>query len=278
MSTPAGHAGGKRAYWAELTRRDFAGLDLTNAIAVLPVGAIEQHGPHLPVSVDIDLVNAVIARTLPLVDTRLTVLFLPDAAYGKSNEHIAFPGTLSISAATLMRFWTEIGESVARTGIRRFVLFNGHGGNTPAMEIVARDLRVAHGMRTASCSWYQFNEAESLVGTNEHVLGLHAGDVETSAMLACSPERVDMRQAKNFVSAEEGWRRTYRYVGAGGATARLGWRIDDLNGEGACGNAAAATAEKGQALLARAATNFAAFISEFDRFCREIEAGKGEAR
>lgn len=262
-----------RGYWADLRRPQFEALDTGRAIAILPVGAIEQHGPHLPVSVDTDLVDAVIERTLPLVGDDTSVLVLPTVAYGRSGEHDAFPGTISLSAETLIGLWKEIAAGVAHAGIRRLVLFNGHGGNTPAMEIVARDLRVSHGMITATCAWYQFNEATTLVDEDEHAFGLHGGTVETSASLAINGSRVDMEAAKDFPCRAREWRDRYRHLGLEAGRARPGWVIGDLNADGACGDAAAAAAETGEKLLANAARNFAAFLAEFDRFCGEMGDG-----
>src|SRR5688500_18048991 len=121
MTTPS-------RFWADLTTRDFARLDPASTVAILPVAAIEQHGPHLPVSVDTSLVDGVIAAALPHLPAALPVLFLPTQQVGKSNEHQRFPGTLSLSAETTIRLWTEIGESVARAGVRKLLLFNSHGG------------------------------------------------------------------------------------------------------------------------------------------------------
>ena len=259
---------GKR-YWADLTAAEFRALDTARCIAVLPVGAIEQHGPHLPVSVDRDIVEAVITRSLPLLDEDLAVLFLPTLAVGKSNEHIAFPGTLSFSAETLIRAWMDIGDSVARAGIRKFAMFNGHGGNVSSMDIVARDLRARHGMLTAACSWYQLGNAEGVLDDHELIHGIHAGQGETSIMLAARGEFVDMAQAKNFRSRGEDWADRYDTLGVGGRPVKLGWLIHDLNPEGACGNAAAATAATGERLLADAARGLATFLKEFDTLSAE---------
>ncbi|MEI5676935.1 MULTISPECIES: creatininase family protein [unclassified Mesorhizobium] len=262
---------GRSARWADLTRHDFASLDSDRTIAVLPIGAIEQHGPHLPVSVDADLVDAVVERALPLIHSNLTVLFLPTMVYGKSNEHAAIAGTLTLSAETLIRVLMEIGESVACAGVRRLVFLNGHGGNSPVLDIVARDLKVKFGLQTATCHWYNFNEAETLRDKTEQAYGIHAGLVETSAMLAIKPERVVMERAADFGNAAQGWQESYRHIGLSAGRARPAWEIDDLNKDGACGNAAAATVEMGEKLLSTTARNFAAFVSEFDRFCREMD-------
>ncbi len=144
-------------FWADLTTRHFAQLAASpqreQAVAVLPVAAIEQHGPHLPVSVDTTLVDGVITASLPHLPAGLPVLFLPTQQVGKSNEHIRFPGTLTLSAETLVRVWMEIGESVARAGLKKLVLFNSHGGQVSVMDIVARDLRSRHDLIGFSPNW-----------------------------------------------------------------------------------------------------------------------------
>lgn len=267
---------GRSSHWADLTRHDFASLDSDQTIAILPVGAIEQHGPHLPVSVDTDLVEAVVERALPLIQSDLTVLFLPTMVYGKSTEHAAIAGTLTLSAETLIRVLMDIGESVARADVRRLIFLNGHGGNSAVLDIVARDLKVKFGLQTATCHWYNFNEAEMLTDKTEQAFGIHAGLVETSAMLAIKPERVVMDRAADFGNAAQGWQERYRHIGLSAGRARPAWVIGDLNEDGACGNAAAATVEMGEGLLAAAASNFAAFVSEFDRFCRELD-GVGQS-
>ena len=141
-------------FWADLTTRHFTQLAasavIDQAVAVLPVAAIEQHGPHLPVSVDTTLVDSVVAASLPYLPAALPVLFLPTQQVGKSNEHIRFPGTLTLSAQTLIAVWMELGACVARAGFRKLVLFNSHGGQVSVMDIVARDLRTAHCFRPRS--------------------------------------------------------------------------------------------------------------------------------
>lgn len=257
-----GHIG----HWAELTAPEFASLDRAAAVAVLPIGAIEQHGPHLAMSVDRDLTLAVLDRALPLLDPSLTVLILPVQAIGKSTEHMAFPGTLSLSAETLLRLLNEIGASVMRAGVGRLMLLNGHGGNRAALELACRDLRAGLGLITGYVAWDDLAGALAVVGDDEAQNGLHAGDVETSAMLAAHPDRVRMDQAADFGSAHLRWRREHPDLGLGTAALRPGWLIADLNPRGAIGNAAAATAEKGETLLSTAAVALARLIVDFARF------------
>ena len=256
-------------FWADLTAEEFRALDGARTIAVLPLAAIEQHGPHLPVSVDRDIVDEVVRRALPLIDPALSVLFLPTQAIGKSNEHIAFPGTLTLSAETLIKVLMETGASIARAGPRKLVLLNSHGGNTAVMDIVARDLRARHGLLTAACSCYQLIGDEDILTPREQRFGIHAGEGETSMMLATRGDLVHMDKAKDFRSKAEDYAEDFTYIGVGGGRAKLGWLIDDLHPEGACGDAALATAEKGNQLFDAAAEGLAAFLAEVDRLSPE---------
>lgn len=254
-----------QGYWADLRAPAF--LDLPgDLVVVLPVGAIEQHGPHLPVSVDRDLVEAVIERALPQLSAEQNVLVLPTLAITKSGEHDRHPGTLSLSAETLLAVLRDIGASLARAGVQRLVMLNGHGGNTAVLDIVARDLRMAHEMIVANCSWFGFAEWQGVMDPAAMAYDLHAGDSETSPMLAAKPDLVDMDLAGDFRPAMQDWERSNRFTGLTGQAARPGWIIDDLNEQGVCGDASAATAEKGKQLLDNAARNFVAFLSEFSRF------------
>lgn len=257
-----GHIG----HWADLTAPEFAALDRERAVAILPIGAIEQHGPHLAMSVDRDLTLAVLTRALPLVDPSLTVLALPVQAIGKSTEHQAWPGTLSLSADTLLRVLHDIAASVHRAGVPRLMILNGHGGNRALLELACRDLRAELGLITAQVAWDDLADAETVVGDAEARNGLHAGDVETSAMLAAHPDKVRTTQTEDFGSAHLNWRQSHPDLGLGSAPLRPGWLMGDLNPKGAIGNAAAATAEKGETLLTNAARTLARLIGDFARF------------
>ena len=175
----------KSRFWADLTTRDFALLDLARSIAVLPVAATEQHGPHLPVSVDTVLVDGVVAACVPHLPGDVTVLFLPTQAVGFSPEHDRFPGTLTLKSETVIRLWTDIGESVAAAGIRKLVLFNAHGGQVSVMDIVARDLRARLNLLVYSVSWFNLplldshgHDLNAQFPPEEHRFGIHAGDVK----------------------------------------------------------------------------------------------------
>jgi len=254
-------------YWSDLGTRDFAQLDTARAIAVLPVAATEQHGPHLPLSVDTDLANGVVAAALPHLPAELPVLFLPTQAVGLSPEHQRFPGTLSLSAHTVISLWTEIGESVARAGIKKLVLLNAHGGQVGVLDIVARDLRARLDMLVYSVNWFNLPlgaEVEGQFSAEEHRFGIHAGQIETAMMLALKPERVAMAQAQHFTSASQQRAQKFPILG-NGKSAKLGWQMQDYNPAGAVGNAAAATAEQGRAVLDAAGRALAQLLAEIDR-------------
>ena len=142
--------------WVEMTWEDFSGADATRWIAVLPVAAVEQHGPHLPLGADVCIAAAYLSRARQLLPAELPVSFLPMLSIGTSDEHRAFPGTLTLSAHTVIRMLTEIGESVRRAGLRKLVIANSHGGNVSAVDLVTRDLRVRLNMFVVACSWFGF--------------------------------------------------------------------------------------------------------------------------
>ena len=260
-------------YWAEMSWADFAAADMAQVIAVLPVAAIEQHGPHLPVGVDTFIMEGYVRRTIARVPDDLPVLFLPVQAIGKSNEHLEFPGTLTLSAETALRAWTEIGESVFRAGCRKLIIVNSHGGNVALIDIVARELRVRHGMLVANASWHRFGYPDGLFSAREAMHGIHAGDAETSLMLAFRPETVKREQVRNFVPASEAmaedftWLRATQPIG-------IGWMAQDLSAAGAMGNAAAGTLAKGEACADYGATAFVELLRDVEAFDLErLKAG-----
>ena len=259
-------------FWADWTTRDFtqaqASGTLAQTIAVLPVAATEQHGPHLPLKVDSALVDGVITAALPHVAANVPVLFLPTQAIGLSPEHTAFAGTLTLKAETTIRLWTDIAESVAASGVKKLVLLNSHGGQVGVMDIVARDLRARLGMLVYSVNWFGLpligpngDDVNALFSAHEHRFGIHAGEIETSMMLALDPSRVKMDLAQNFASTSEDRAQQFAILG-NGKSAKLGWQMQDYNAAGAVGNAQAATAGKGRAVLDAAGRALAALLAE----------------
>ncbi len=256
---------GMKRFWADYTTYDFARMGRPNMIAVLPVAAIEQHGPHLPLSVDRDILEGLIAAALPLMPPDLPVVFLPTQAVGKSNEHARYPGTLTISAETLIAAWCDIGASVAAAGVKKLILLNSHGGQAPVVDIVARELRIRHDMVTVAANWFALGLPEAVISPHERAHGLHAGEMETAMMLALHPEKVEMDRARHFDSLTERLERNFARLGHGRG-ARLGWQAQDLNPAGAVGDAARATAETGQAIVAHVAAALVELFADVHRY------------
>lgn len=251
-------------FWSQLTTNDFAALDAARTVAVLPVGATEQHGPHLPLSVDQSLVDGIVARALPLLPAEAPVLVLPTQAVGYSPEHADFAGTLTLPVETVIAAWVALGECVARAGVRKLLLFNAHGGQVSLLDIVARELRVRRGLIVYGCSWWNLPLGEDVNGqfsADEHRFGVHAGEIETSLMLALAPGTVRMGEARDFPSSSRERAAKYAVLG-NGRSAKLGWAMRDYNPQGAAGNAAAATAAKGEAVLQAAARELARLLGE----------------
>lgn len=258
-------------FWSDLATTDFAQLDVARTVAVLPVAATEQHGPHLPLSVDTDLVNGIVAAALPHLPADLPALFLPTQAVGFSPEHAGFAGTLTLKAETVLRLWTDIGESVAAGGVKKLVLFNAHGGQVSVMDLVARDLRARLSMLVYSVSWFNLpmvdaagRDANALFSADEQRFGIHAGDIETSMMLALRPALVRRQQARDFHSTAQDRAAAFPILG-NGRSAKLGWQMQDYNPAGAVGNAAAATAEKGRPVIEAAGLQLARLLQEVSR-------------
>src|SRR6516162_5423852 len=157
----------RKRIWSELNTNDFVGLDPETTIAVLPIAATEQHGPHLPVATDTAIAEGMIAETLRQLPADLSVLFLPVQAIGKSNEHLRSPGTITLTAETALRSWIEIGEAVHRAGLRKLILVNSHGGNVDVISLGARDLRVRLQMLVGAWRWGRFAQPKGIYTDQE---------------------------------------------------------------------------------------------------------------
>ena len=255
-------------YWQHISTREFANAQASGlaaqTVAVLPVGAVEQHGPHLPVSVDASLLQGIVERAMPLLPADVPVLVLPAQNLGLSTEHLNFPGTLSLPPQLIIDLWTAMGNAVARAGIQKLLMFNTHGGQVAVMDIVARELRIAHGMLVYSSSWGNLPlpaEVTCLFSADEHRFGIHGGEIETSMMLHLAPELVQMEHAGCFHSTSQDRAKHFPILG-NGKSAKMGWAMEDYNPCGAVGNAAGATADKGRAVLNAAAQQLALLLQE----------------
>ncbi len=251
--------------WMDMTWRDIAGGETARWIAVLPLAAVEQHGPHLPLGVDTFIAEAYLARVRDVLPDDLPVTFLPVQRIGVSAEHLSYPGTLTLSATTAIAVWTELGESLKRAGLRKLVLVTSHGGNVAAMELVARDLRTRLNMLAVTVGWHRFGYPDGAFSSDEKRHGIHGGDIETSLMLAAKPDTVRMDKAPKAtpetvaMAAEFKWLGAYRPAG-------FAWMTQDLHPSGAVGDATLATPAKGEAALQRGAAAFVELLREIVRF------------
>lgn len=238
---------------------------MERTIAVLPIAAIEQHGPHLPVGVDTFIMEGYLERVIARLPAHSPVLFLPVQTIGKSDEHNAFPGTLTLSAETAARSWIEIGESVHRAGCRKIVLLNSHGGNSALMDQVARELRRRLGMLAVLCSWSRFGYPDGLYEPDERVHGIHGGDIETSLMMAFRPETVRLGELRNFAPASRAMEQDFTWLRAH-APIGFAWMSQDLSPNGAMGNALVASRDKGEASADYGATAFLELLMDVEAF------------
>ena len=248
---------------------DVRAVDSSQWIVVLPLGACEQHGPHLPLETDTLIATGIVARLGELLSKnlpkRLKVSFLPVEPVGYSPEHLDYPGSRSLGYDEAVGRWIAIGAYLSSLGIRKMVMLNAHGGNSPLMSIVATELRVRFDMLCVATSWTRFGRPDGLIGAQDAAIDIHGGEIETSVMLALDPDKVSMKKAGKFASDQSKFLKSNKYLAAYGSHA-FGWKIQDLNPLGVVGNAKAATAEKGEALLAHSVDGLLKLFAEIDRF------------
>ena len=238
----------------------------SSTIVVLPLGATEQHGKHLPLETDTLIAEGICGRLAArLNETELDARFLPAESVGYSPEHMDHAGSQTLTFDAAINRWTGIGEAVANAGIRRFVLLNAHGGNSPLMSIVVQELRVRCSQLAVATSWTRFIKQSGVVSASEEAFGIHGGDIETSVMLALHPDRVDMAEARDFPNLQEMLALNFKHLRAYGPHA-FGWKAADLNKLGVTGNAGKATAEKGEALLELAVSGLAELLEDVSNF------------
>ena len=255
--------------WTEIHWPDIAKSDAARWIAVLPLAATEQHGPHLPLETDVLIGEAYLARVRELLPATLPVTFLPLQPVGISTEHIDYPGTLTLPTDVALKEWMAIGERVAQAGIRKLVIVTSHGGNSAAMSLVAQDLRAHHGLLVVTTSWSRFGAPDGLFSAEEIRHGIHGGAVETSIMLARYPHTVRREAIADFRPASIAMEKKFRWLSAHRPVA-FAWQTQDLHESGAVGDATKASAEKGEQLLDHGARAFCELLDDVDKFDPEL--------
>ncbi|MDK1386176.1 creatininase family protein [Sinorhizobium sp. 8-89] len=257
MSMPEAHWNDNPADLAPSERKEW--------IAVLPLGAHEQHGPHLPVETDRLIAEGIVRRVIAALPEDLPATFLPVEPVGYSVEHMDAPGTRTLAYDEAIGRWLGIAENLQHLGIRKFVMLNAHGGNSPLMTIVATEARVRFNMLAVATSWTRFGQPEGWISAEDKALDVHGGDIETSVMLALHPDRVDMTRAARFPSRQSDFTARFKHLRAYGPHA-FGWKMSDLNREGVAGNAGAATAARGDVLLTHAVKGIIELLEDVKAF------------
>ncbi len=236
-------------FWHLLTTADAADLAGRDPVIVLPLAAIEQHGPHLPLSTDLDIGLGLLAEACRQLPPDLPLSVLPPQACGTSREHARFPGTLSLEPDLTAETIRQLGAALADAGIRRLVLFNSHGGNVAALNLAALALREEHGLLVVKASYFQFERPSDIALQEEEWRhGLHGGALETAMMLHLHPDRVRSEEIKTFRSLGHDLHGSLRRLAPEGE-ASFAWLAGDLNEHGVTGDATLATAEMGATLV-----------------------------
>lgn len=251
--------------WIDIHWPDLAGGGCERWIAVLPLAATEQHGPHLPLGTDVMIAQAYLARVRELVPDTIPATFLPIQPIGISTEHIDFPGTLTLPSDVALKTWFALGEGIARAGLKKLIMVTSHGGNSAAMSLVAQDLRAVHGLLVVTTSWSRLSAAEEIFSPQEVSHGIHGGASETSIMLARYSEHVRREAIADFRSVGVAMAKDYRALSTQ-RPAPFAWQAQDLHPSGAAGDATKASAEKGERLIDNGARAFCELLADVDKF------------
>jgi len=248
--------------FAYLTWKQVDALPREFTLLVLPTAAIEQHGHHLPLATDTLINNLLLGKALALLPEELPIYALPPVCYGKSNEHIGFPGTLSVSAQTFIAVVRDLGASIAASGFTKLVIYNTHGGNTSLVDVLARDLRAEFGLRTFSL-FGSPGAAFDGVSRQERAYGFHAGEIETAFLLHATPELVRSDQyTSNYIARVD----EPELLKPEGSSANFAWLTKDIAPSGVLGDPSPATAEHGEQWSNEAATRIAELLAAMYKF------------
>ena len=263
--------------WSDIHWPDVLPADAARWIAVLPLAATEQHGPHLPLATDVMIAAAYLARVREILPARVPATFLPVQPVGISTEHTDFPGTQTLPTDVALRGWMALGENVARAGVRKIVIVTSHGGNSAAMMLVAQDLRAQHGMLAVTTSWSRFGAPDGLFSAEELRHGIHGGAVETSIMLARDREHVRIEAITDFRSNALAMEKEFRWLSTQ-RPAPFAWQAQDLHPSGAVGDATQGSAEKGEQLIEHGARAFCELLADVNNFdVKRLAAGPGKS-
>jgi creatinine amidohydrolase len=242
--------------FAYLTWKQVDTLPRESTLLVLPTAAIEQHGHHLPLATDTLINNLLLGKALALLPEEFPVYAMPPVCYGKSNEHIGFPGTLSVSAQTFMAVIRDLGASIAASGFKKLVIYNTHGGNTSLVDVMARDLRAEFGLRTFSLFGSPGAAFEG-VSKQERTYGFHAGEIETAFLLHATPELVHQEEyTTNYIARVD----KPELLKPEGSSANFAWLTRDIAPSGVMGDPSPATAENGGRWANEAAARIAEIL------------------
>ena len=250
-------------FWRDMPTTAFD-VDTSDWIAILPLAAIEQHGPHLPLGVDAFIAEGFVQRCAAALPEDSLATFLPVQQICKSNEHTSFPGTLTVGWEAAIQSWLDIGVSLARAGIRKLLMITSHGGNVSPMEIAARELRSEYEMLVVTTSFGRLGKWQEIYDYGPVMTDIHGGNAETSVMLVFRPDLVDMTKATDFPSSQEPMKRHNTHLGFHSSNANIAWASEDLNPEGVVGDASAASAKNGEQDIRMTVEGFCKLIEEIE--------------
>lgn len=253
------------SFWADLPASAFQSGAISDHIAILPLGATEQHGPHLPVSTDSCIAGGLVRAVAEKVPSTLNVVFLPVLTITHSAEHLNKPGTLSLGRDLTFRLILQIARDVARAGIRKLVIINAHGGNVGVMVDASLQIRADLGMLCVATNWMRLGLPDGVISADDKAVDIHGGQLETALMLALDRDKVDEKVCRSFPSLQGELIGAFDLLRAYGPVG-FGWMGSDLNESGAVGAAQRATAEDGRAIIDHQSEQFLKLLGEVARF------------
>jgi len=254
--------------FAYLTWKQVDALPRESTLLILPTAAVEQHGHHLPLATDTLINNLLLGKALELVSPDLPIYALPPICYGKSNEHLGFPGTLSVSSSTFMAVIRDLGASIAASGFHKLALFNSHGGNTSLVDVMARDLRAEFGLRTFTLFGAPGIDFDT-VSQQERTYGFHAGEIETAFLLYGTPELVHTdNYTSNYIARVD----RPELLKPEGSSANFAWLTRDIAPSGVMGDPSNATPENGEKWVFQGAAKIAEILTAMYHFVPRHDA------